>query len=406
MDNHGQAQGPGNTPFDPNLASSGAFGQVDDPELAAALQASLQSQSLAGGAHSEDPELAAAIEASYRSQATPMDATMDVEQSEDQMLAQAMHLSRLEEEERRRRQGEDVGSGDGPASSAGRGSSSMPSFSPYAAGSSSSGAAGSASSSAAASSQLQPPAPRTRLPGPKTRAFDEDEGSDAAVAGGSSRGSSREPGSPRLHGMPKLDDEIDDPHLAAAIEASYRAQTEHGVASNEDELIAQALRMSQMEEESRQRASLKEQQEMELQESILMDQMREQEEKRRRVEEEELRVMEASRLADEERRRQAEQEEKRARVPPEPPAGEPGRVDLQIRTPDGKRVRRAFRGTDTVGQVYDYIDVEGVLGEAFAGKAYRLVSTMPRREYEDRSQSLQEAGLSGQCALLVETSEA
>jgi len=211
-----------------------------------------------------------------------------------------------------------------------------------------------------------------------------------------------------------MDDEIDnDPHLAAAIEASYAAQTEHGMVSNEEDMIQQALRISQLEEESRQRAALKEQQEVELQESILMDQLREQEEKRRRVEEEELRALEASRVEEEERRRldeerrhQAEQEEKRTRVPPEPPAGEPGRVDLQIRTPEGKRVRRAFHATNTVGQVYDYIDVEGVLGEAFAGKAYRLVSTMPRREYEDRAQSLQDAGLSGQCALLIEPAEA
>jgi len=176
--------------------------------------------------------------------------------------------------------------------------------------------------------------------------------------------------------------------------------------TNEEDLLQQALRMSQMEEESRQRAALREQQEVELQESILMDQMREQEEKRRRVEEEERRAMEASKAAEDERRKQEEQEAKRARVPPEPPAGEPGRVDLQIRTPEGKRLRRAFRGTELVGQVYDYVDVEGVLGESLAGQAYRLVSTMPRREYEDRQQSLSAAGLQGQCALLIERSEA
>uniref|UniRef100_A0A7S4V102 UBX domain-containing protein n=1 Tax=Alexandrium monilatum TaxID=311494 RepID=A0A7S4V102_9DINO len=375
MEHHGQ--GAGQPGFDP------AFSEVDDPELAAA------------------------IEASYRTQTQA-----DVEQSEDQMLAQAMHLSRLEEEERRRRQGEDGAGMDGDVHMGGDvymgggssgGFSSIPSGSPYAAGSASS-AAGSASSSATGPSFLQPP--RTRVGGQRGRFDEDEEGSDAAVAGGSSRGSSREPGSPRLHGMPKLDEEMDDPHLAAAIEASYAAQTELGMESNEEDMIQQALRISQMEEESRQRSALKEQQEAELQESLLMDQMREQEEKRRRVEEEEIRALEASRAEEEERRRKVEQEEKRARVPPEPAAGEPGRVDLQIRTPEGKRVRRAFRGTDTVGQVYDYIDVEGVLGEAFLGKRYRLVSTMPRREYEDRVQSLQDAGLSGQCALLMELSEA
>lgn len=365
--------GAGHPGLPPDLAGSGAFGD-------------------------EDAELAAAIEASYRSQTQA-----GLEQSEDQLLAQAMHLSRLEEAERRRKLMEDLGEFDGEGGAGSARGPGGPSVMPYAG----AGSSGSAASSSAAS-HLAPPPPRTRWAGPSAgnRGIEEDEdGSDAAVAGGSSRGSSREPGSPgRFHGgLSKLDDDVNDPHLAAAIEASYAAQTEHGMVSNEEDLIQQALRMSQMEEDSRQRAALKEQQEVELQESILMDQLREQEEKRRRVEEEELRVLEASKAAEEERQRVADQEAKRSRVPPEPPAGEPGRVDLQIRTPDGRRLRRAFRGSDTVGQVYDYIDVEGELGEAC--QAYRLVSTMPRREYEERQQTLQEAGLQGQCALLVERSE-
>merc|ERR1740129_2512965 len=170
---------------------------------------------------------------------------------------------------------------------------------------------------------------------------------------------------------------------------------------NEEDMIQEALRISQLEEDSRQRASLREQQEVELQESILMDQMREQEEKRRRLEEEQLRELEASRIADEERRRVQEQEAKRARIPPEPDASEPGRIDLQIRVLDGRRMRRSFRPTDFIGQVYDYVDVECAGGEASTAEAsYRLVSTMPRREYEDREQSLGDAGLQGQCALL------
>lgn len=366
----------GKTDFDADLAASGAFGELDDPELAAAIEASYRSQSQFG-----------------------------VEQSEDQMLAQAMHLSRLEEMQA----AASAGATSAGAASAGASTDrAVPAMPQYAAGSSSSAA----SSSATAAAQLQPPGARLRTnwAGPRSGGINEDgEGSDAAVAGGSSRGSSREPGSPRSRAhMPRGvgDEEAEDAQLAAAIEASYAAQTEHGMVTSEEDMIQQALRLSQMEEESRQRAALKEQQEVELQESILMDQLREQEEKRRKVEEEELRALEANRAAEEERRKKAEQEAKRARVPPEPPAGEPGRVDLQIRTPEGKRVRRAFRSTDTVGQVYDYIDVEDVLGDSLGGKAYRFVSTMPRREYKDRSLSLQDAGLQGQCALLIEVAEA
>lgn len=233
--------------------------------------------------------------------------------------------------------------------------------------------------------------------------MEDDELSDTAVAGGSSQGSPHEPGSPRIDDFgARLEDEVTDPHLAAAIEASYAAQTEHGRLVSEDDLIQQALRLSQMEEESRQRAVLREQQELELQESILMDQMREQEEKRRRVEEEAVLTEEATKAAEEDQRKSEEQDAKRARVPAEPPVGAPGRADLQIRTPDGRRLRRAFRGSDLIGQVYDYIDVEGSLGDALNGKSYRLVSTMPRKEYQDRGHSLEQAGLQGQCSLMIE----
>jgi len=357
-----------------------------------------------------DAELAAAIEASYRSQGPG-----GVEQSEDQLIAQAMQMSRLEEAERRRRLGEDPAEFEDATSafsSEAVGGSSAAAYNPVSP--FLSGAAGSATGSASSSAGPAPQrsAGTSWMHSARHRGIDEE--SDAAVAGGSSRGSSPH-GSADLAGLPGHtaagvrrtdEDDINDPQLAAAIEASYVAQTDHGMECNEEDMIQEALRISQLEEESRQRAALREQQEGELQESILMDQMREQEEKRRRLEEEQLRELEASRIADEERRRVEDQEAKRARIPPEPDASEPGRIDLQIRMLDGRRMRRSFRPTDLVGQIYDYVDVECAGGEASAAHAsYRLVSTMPRREYEDREQSLGGAGLQGQCALLVERSE-
>jgi len=322
-------------------------------------------QALAAGDAIDDPELAAAIEASFRSQTqTGMMA------SEDQMLEQALRMSRLEEEARQQ-----TASSGSPAA-----------------------AAGSASSSgghAGAAPHTRPPLDR---PLRQAAAEDDDEFSNEAAAGGSSHASSRgrSPGVVDDVDM-RYNDDFNDPHLAAAIAASFQPQ------QVEEDLLQQALKMSNLEEESRQRAALREQQEQELQESILMDQMRGQEEKRRRVEEEERQAQEALRAAEDERTLREEFEAKQARVPPEPAAGEPGRVDLMIRTPDGKRIRRAFRGEDLVGQVCDYIDVAGVLGESLgAGQAYMLVSTMPRREYKDREESLAAAGLQGQCALLIE----
>merc|ERR1712232_819874 len=112
----------------------------------------------------------------------------------------------------------------------------------------------------------------------------------------------------------------------------------------------------------------------ELQESILMDQMRENEEKRKREEEEKIKVSWAA---------------KQANIPSEPGPNEPGKVDVMIKLPGGQRQRRLFHGMCTIGQLYDWLDV--TMGQEFANQPYRLVSTMPRRTYDERSQTLQGA---------------
>lgn len=193
--------------------------------------------------------------------------------------------------------------------------------------------------------------------------------------------------------------DMDDQHLAAAIEASYRAQTHAGHEATEEELMAQALRISQQEEESRQRQSLRAQQEAELQESILMDQMREEHAKaNREAEAEAHRVAEQSRL-EQEHRVAAELEAKRARLPAEPAPGEPGRLALLLKLPNGQRLQRAFRATEAVSVIYDYVDLQS---PEVAGQRYRLVSTMPRRAFEDLQPTLQELGIQNQCVLMVE----
>eukprot|EP00913_Durusdinium_trenchii_P001690 g1564.t1 len=227
--------------------------------------------------------------------------------------------------------------------------------------------------------------------------------------------------SSRERGLDADASEVMDPHLAAVIEASYAAQTETARAEEEEEMLRQAMEISRKEEERRQNQALREQQEQELQESlqslrriranwrvevtkrarfieeslhgsILMDQMREQEEKRRRVEEEEQRrAVEASQQAElqrqeeEERQRLEMHSAKLANVPPEPPADAPERVDLQIRGLDGTRARRRFLSSNTVGQVYDYLEVEGLLPLS-SEETFQLVSTMPRKEYKDKKQ--------------------
>lgn len=185
-----------------------------------------------------------------------------------------------------------------------------------------------------------------------------------------------------------------DAQLAAAIEASFRAQTVEGREASEEEQLAQVLRMSQQEEEARQRQELRQQQEQELAESVLMDQMREQEAQRER---EAAEVLERSKW-EEEQRAKEDLEAKAARLPEEPAADDPGRVALMLKLPDGGRLQRRFRATETLGFLYDYVDVQKA---ELAGR-YRLVSTMPRKGYEDRDVTLAQAGIGNQFVLLVE----
>mmetsp|Transcript_35370 Transcript_35370/g.71444 ORF Transcript_35370/g.71444 Transcript_35370/m.71444 type:complete len:183 (-) Transcript_35370:234-782(-) len=181
------------------------------------------------------------------------------------------------------------------------------------------------------------------------------------------------------------------------------------------------MRKAQFEEEARERQRLREEQEAEYEESLRVDRQREAEKALRLKEEEERRQREAA--EEEARKREAEQlraeaeeaervrKEKvdaiildaRSQLTPEPAAGEPNRVQVLIRTPQGARLKRSFLGTDPIGQLYHYVNAEG--GEALAGSEYRLVSSMPRAVYEDRESTLEAAGLKGQCALLVESTE-
>jgi len=198
------------------------------------------------------------------------------------------------------------------------------------------------------------------------------------------------------------DQEGADAELAAAIEASYRAQTNVGREESEEEMMMRALQMSQANEENRQRQLLREQQEAELAESVLMDQHREQEEQRQRAQEEERRQLAEQARIEAERGAEAaarELEAKRARLPAEPGAGEAGRMQLMLRLPNGQRLQRAFRSSEAVGLLYDYVDVQC---QELAGQRYRLVSTRPWKAYEDRQQTIEASGIQNQFALMVE----
>mmetsp|Transcript_49856 Transcript_49856/g.106097 ORF Transcript_49856/g.106097 Transcript_49856/m.106097 type:complete len:300 (-) Transcript_49856:321-1220(-) len=205
--------------------------------------------------------------------------------------------------------------------------------------------------------------------------------------------------------------DTDDPELLAAIMASAGGEVD-------EDLMAQAIRRAKNEEESRQRQLLLDQQEDEYEESLRVDQERQlQEEMRRREEleakrraeeeEEEARIRaeteEAEALEAEERRKASIEEkiaEAKASLTPEPEKGTPGRLDVMVKMPDGKRIKRAFVSSEPLGLVYSFVVAE--IGEAIALRDFRLVATMPRRVFEDRASSMKDAGLEPQTLLLVE----
>lgn len=215
-----------------------------------------------------------------------------------------------------------------------------------------------------------------------------------------------------------LSDEERDPGLMAAIAASYASGSNRASQYSEQQLVEQAIRRSKQEEENRQRARLRDEQAAEYAESLQVDRQREaeralrlkeeEEARRREAEEEERRKHEAEKLqleaeeADRVKQQKVAKlmEEARSELRPEPPEGMPGRVQVLVRAPDGRRLKRAFLASDTISQIYHYTNVEAT--KVLDGRDFCLVSAMPRCVYEDRSVTLEAAGLQGQCALLIE----
>lgn len=89
-------------------------------------------------------------------------------------------------------------------------------------------------------------------------------------------------------------------------------------------------------------------------------------------------------------------------LPDEPNAGEEGIVDVAIRLPDGRRVRRRFAKTDPLQAIFSFL----VSAEHLEADTYRLVAQFPRRAFENKAEgapTLQEVGLTQkQEALFVE----
>lgn len=201
--------------------------------------------------------------------------------------------------------------------------------------------------------------------------------------------------------------------LQEALRLSRLEATRAGIPAvdpNEDEAAAQ-MRRQRHEEEQRERTRLLEEQAHEYQESLRIDQeraaqkaLREKEEAEQRKQEEDARQARALEEAAAERSRLESIEsliaEARRGLDAEPGDNEADRVEVQVRLPDNRRIKRRFSANAKLCQVYFFVTVEGP--EVLAEKGFVLVSPMPRRALSDREVALETLGLKGQVLLHAE----
>eukprot|EP00177_Eucheuma_denticulatum_P002743 GFKZ01004935.1.p1 GENE.GFKZ01004935.1~~GFKZ01004935.1.p1 ORF type:complete len:508 (-),score=101.15 GFKZ01004935.1:1358-2857(-) len=143
--------------------------------------------------------------------------------------------------------------------------------------------------------------------------------------------------------------------------------------------------------------SLRAQQDNEFEESLAMDRAIEQSKKEEAtrkemaIREEERRVRDLA----------AQRKMKRRRVPPVPPLDCKEKItELAVRLPTGARLQRRFLASDTVGNVYDFIQSEV---EEMIDVDFELMTAFPKKSYTDREANLEE--LAPKAALVVHLKE-
>jgi UBX domain len=95
-----------------------------------------------------------------------------------------------------------------------------------------------------------------------------------------------------------------------------------------------------------------------------------------------------------------EEAAKQLTVPDEPPVGEPGSVNLQLRLPDGSRVQRRFLVTHKISDIMNFVKKEGK--GASTSSQVRLSTTFPKKYFDEPDKTLGECGLTKSETLIVE----
>lgn len=161
--------------------------------------------------------------------------------------------------------------------------------------------------------------------------------------------------------------------------------------------------------------ALREQQDMEYEESLLMDQSLKQAKEREDAEMAEMLRISAEQeaQAEAERQRVAREEEQKAQeaerarialvaaLPPEPEQTAEGVVQLSMRLPTARTQTRRFLDSHAVGTVRQYL--ASLEDMAPYGDQFRLLSNFPRKVHEDPQATLKSLNLGRKIQLIVES---
>jgi len=191
--------------------------------------------------------------------------------------------------------------------------------------------------------------------------------------------------------------------------------------THESILGSMAAQRSQADASRDSARELREQQDAEYAESLLMDQTLKESKAREAAEMEEIlrQSREAEAAAEAQRVREAAEAEAArqaaeaaraqlaATLPPEPAAGEPGVVNVSLRLPTGAKTARRFRDSEPLRAVRAWVaSLEEMSSLAAAGQQrFRLLSNFPRKVHEDPDQALADLKLGKQILFVVEAVE-
>lgn len=142
--------------------------------------------------------------------------------------------------------------------------------------------------------------------------------------------------------------------------------------------------------------SLRAEQDSAYQQSLAMDRAKKESEKAEAERVERLQREESERA----KRVALAADKKLARLPAPPPDScTEETTELLIRLPSGSRLRRRFYGVNTIGDVYDFVDLEA---DELEEDSYTLIIPMPRVSFENRNLTLAEAELMRRAMLVVD----